>query len=163
MNPRFITAAENASLDIIHVGVTLTNDQILALPTDGFVLVPPTETTGYATLPTQAPWPLVAVATLDLRSGNAYTNVSNDAFLTIAVGDTGDVTVLKSNFYSFLNASTGQINGQQFFPNAGVTFIDSSFQDNGLVLFTDSTLGNFTGGDPANTLTVSVYYRTVNL
>lgn len=159
---------------LLTATVTLDNDQIKALPTTPVVIVPATEVLDYVGMPTELPVPFMATMTFDTSAG-AYTNVTTDhvPYFIVAFGadwswsatvrtielipDSADVK------FAWLppDTQTGVLSPDF---TAAETFGADSLQDNALVVACNNgASGDFTGGNAANTLKVTVYYVVVSL
>lgn len=152
--------SSGASSAVLHATLTLTNAQILTLPTAAVEIVA-TPGSGNIVVPY-----LIAVSK---TLAGAYTNVDSGANLAVAYGGTvsGGLTCLlvaNSDSAIFTSASANK----HWLAPIGANF--SGFQqlappDNGdprntnlMVTATNASAGNFTGGNAANTMEIQVYY-----
>lgn len=152
--------------------VTLTDSQIQTLPTIPVEIVA-APGSGKMVLP------LYGVASLDWTAN--YTNINTAARLFIATTNAqnlilGDLVELVGNANVSGLLAFGA-DALAFFPPRVVSNIDGSytrgvgggwatsdFNDDGLSIgAANGGAGNFTDGDPANTLKVTVYYTVVDL
>jgi hypothetical protein len=152
--------------------VKLTNAQVLALPTTPVQLVA-APGAGKVLIP------FLAVFYLDWTAD--YTNIDAHAVLKVGYSPTGSLTFLVA-FVEIANsgvsgvlaegASNYAVLGPTAIANGASSFVvavsgsnDEPGQTNVALLLaaTNALAGNFTGGDPANTLQVSVYYNTLTL
>ncbi len=176
VNPAEIVEDDGGSSLLKTATVTLTNAQIKALPTTPVVIVPATEVLGYSGFPTTIFLVSKALLRLDCSAG-IYTNVDNDSNILLCWGsdastDIGiaaairdDTTSTPSIFpstFDFIGGSDPTKAVASFLLSEGF-FLTDGLQDNAVALFIHNTLGNFTGGNAANTLKVTVYYMVVDV
>lgn len=155
---------DRGGVNFLHQAtVLLTDAQIKALPTANRIVVPATETLNYTGNPTQLLLPVMVTASLS--SVGAYTNIDASALVAIYWGDQ-DVpitSVLGSNlntaqFRSIVWPFLGGPVSEGF----GINLTDSLFDNSIRISASNAAAGNYTGGDPLNTLTVSVAYYVLN-
>jgi len=163
-------------LTVLQKTITLTDEQIKALPVSPAVIVPATETLDYTNPITSVPVLMQAVIATDFSAGG-YSNLDSNSFLTIALGsdysmdasmlleiggsDFGSASrrVLFTLGPSVFAASPGFL-GTGGPPVVGFTTNRASFKDNALALAIGNVGGALTGGHPNNSLTASIaYYR----
>lgn len=149
--------------------VVLTDAQIKSLPTTPVVLIPATDTLGYSGTPTQLVVPVFACAIANFVTG--YTNVDSQATMRIAFGSdwSADVsagtrvspfTAVGSRFYPFIGEASAV--GDILSPE--VSTLTDGLEDNAIALACNNQInGVFTGGNAANTLTVTIIYLTVDV
>jgi hypothetical protein len=150
--------------------VTLTDAQIKANTVTPVVIIPATETLNYSGFPATVPKIISACVILDARAG-AYTDISvNGGVLFLALGsDAGGPTI--SGSATIAGAAsiapvgiTAQAEKQMlnFIVGDNVTLADDGTLDNGISIYmlNDTPLS---GGNPANTMKVIVYYIVVDV
>lgn len=150
--------------------VILTNDQIKALPTTPFDVVPAPG----------ADKTLVFFGALFRRSdtGFAYTNVNADAYGGIGYGvDNVYVSAIVANDSGALEFSlTDLLNSSlmetlwpldartpSWYNKMNNQGADEYSVNQPLVFWCSNSDGDFTGGDPSNTLTITIFYAVVDL
>lgn len=185
--------ADSGIIIVQRVTKTLTDAQIKTLPTDWqanapVAIIPPTEPAlNYLTPASRLFVPLFAFAALDNGAG-VYGNMRGDGKvvrlrlvwgrdwsisvgalmgLTTADATTGLIALKEENFASLLLGGGGQPRFSVFTLPGGMmdgTQNGASLNDNGLYIIADNGAdGAFTGGDPANTLNVTVLYAIVDV
>jgi hypothetical protein len=157
---------------IFFASKTLTDAQIKALPTTPIVLVPPTEVINYTGLPTKLQLPLFGFSIVTNLTG-AYTNVDAAVNWFINLGSDNSFTFstgLQGNgvagFGGVAWYAPSQLTGSAANDptRASANNLDSSLLDNAIVLAVNNQGdGNFTGGDPANALHVTVFYTIIDV
>jgi hypothetical protein len=147
----------NAGASIQSATVTLTDAQIKALPTTYIEVVAAPGIRKMLVLQS-------ALIQFYISGGN-YTNVDIGSYLIIGYGDWAvDASSIvlfsgsENNLFSVLTtAQDGDL-------TAGyLTAGNNTLQENIALKVISSNSGNFTGGNPANTLKVTVYYVVVDL
>lgn len=178
--PMFQSIQNNISSgdEFMQATVTLTNDQIITLPTSLVVLVPATETLGYSGVPTQLPLPIAAFARLN-NSAGAYSGLDAGIKFILCWGEY-DVNVMEADAVALDDPTPGR--GYRFIPfrtnvssesptdphsHSIVQFVSNlglngSFGDNSLRIYL-SNGDNLADGNAANTLTVTVIYAVIDL
>jgi len=153
--------------------VTLTNAQILALPTTPVVVIPATQTPNYGTDLTAAP---IVVGGYVLLSNYvaAYTNVDPTAALGLTMGsDLGSgigmvggllapASLLESGD-AFLRIIGADYEPTNTFPALAphVFAFTHNYFDNAIVVYIDNAAaGNLTGGNVANKMVIRLLYVT---
>lgn len=160
---------------------TLTNAEIKALPTTPIVVKPATETLGYVGAPTQLFMPASAYATIDTSAGG-YDEPDPTVFMTIGIGsdwsdDATERTNISNSFVLGWGGDLGKamipfiaprtsvsVSGNQEVASVvpSVKRLTGNYQDNALVLAcANGELGDFTGGNVANSMTVVVTYIVI--
>lgn len=157
---------------ILTVSKTLTNAEILSLPTTPVVLIPATQTLNYSGTPASLPIPVTALVSCPAATAN-YTNADATFVFRLVWGSDYSLDVA-----AILNAT---LNGERVpsaYPVVGVTELNvfsspnlglaqqssGTFFDNALALAAkNGALGNLTGGNAANTLRVTVAYFVATL
>ncbi len=159
---------EGEVLAIQSKTVTLDDDQIKSLPTTPVEVVP---------APGEGKRLLIVAATLLLdNTANPYTNVDDNALFQIRYGTSGE-----ASFYFDLQFSMKHPNAQPVIADAGIFSITDTgsrygnspygWQDyrDGIenksfsLTAINGSSGDFDGGDPANSLKVTVYYAVIDL
>lgn len=156
--------------------VTLTNAQILALPSTPVVVVPATEVLGYVGMPTTVPLVMHGVLQWKVYGGVDYANITAGSFLGLFLGsDAGNGNPMPMDALEFLN-STGDYLGQAqmqcgarqtdaVFSNkvaAQPVTLLNSIQDNAISIWAQSNVGDFTMGHADDELIVTVLYKIFN-
>lgn len=172
--PKGAVSMDGAGVAVLSVMVTsvltLNDAEIKALPTTPVELVP-------APGPNMLLAPVLCVAAKDFAVGYTNVGVSNTGLLFAYDGNTSGTfragTILETN-YGFFGAGTIEQfpvplgayedgNGAAF-PAGGTDLRDTAIFAQALNFDGSSTpLGDFTGGDPANTLKVLVAYAVFDL
>ncbi len=164
--PRWISAGEYVERegDTQIASITLTNDQLITLPTTPIVIVPATETLGYSGFPTSFPVIVGATVVLDAAEG-AYGNVSDGGHFYISIGSDGSWSAFEPIYfttdealmpvYAPISSEANKVFYQ--FSATGGFFSTDGLQDNAIAIGAINT-GNLTDGDSANTALVEVHY-----
>lgn len=152
--------------------VTLTAAEILTLPSTPVELVAPTEILDYGSPPSSLPFPLMCNGWL--KMSEAWDNVGNPVFLDLCWGS--DYSSLIGRAVEWLTTDPPGFNsyGNGAFSRSGngdwaIPFVlapnpfgGAGYQDNGIYVAVSQngspTLGDFTGGDPDATLTLTTFY-----
>lgn len=151
----------------------LTDADIKALPTTPFVLVEPTETLNYSGLPTQLQVPLFVIVRVVNSTGD-YTNINALCLTNINLGSDNSLTFSPPmggseifndlGFATFFSqpARTGDASGDPILPFFNT--LTDALLDNAIVLAVNNQGdGNFTGGNAANRIRVTVLYTIIDL
>jgi hypothetical protein len=158
------------SSPLLVASATLNNAQIKALPTTAIQIVAPTEVLDYEGFPVSVPVPVVAIISSNLWS-TSYGNNDTNRWGLFYGSDRSAGPIITS----ILNSDFAQDGGKMFYilGAGGVTSADplegmyqplyGSLLDNGLYLGVISFIGDMTGGDPANTMKVTVLYYVYTL
>jgi len=168
--------------DWMKASITLNNAQIKTVVTP-YVIIPATETLNYSGVPTQIPLPLSVIIRIDNGAGG-YINVDGAAQFVIALGSdwsmnfmnvraggldsaSGCRIYIPEYLYDYTNGVPTPAEGVSHFHNistvGGLDF-DGGLQDNALAIVLDNlSAGDLTGGDDANSLTVTVLYDIIDL
>ena len=144
-------AVNGASVQTVYSQTaTLTDDQIKALPTTQVEIV---------AAPGAGKIIIPLFGGSAVLTGANYTNKSSDALLSVSMA--GFV------FYSYEIASLVDFGEDAFLPfivaTANLPETTALMANEPLMITVDNTLGNFTGGDPANTLKVTVLYTVIDV
>lgn len=152
---------------LVHqASVTLTDDQIKALPSVPVAVVAPTEILNYAGNPTQFFLPVSGAAFLTKPNNNGYGNVDAPNLILAWGSDWSTSIGLAAEWQEIGTAAPilGPITGAfsdaldwlLTFIMGPSTFGDGSIQDNGIFVLIFNDFGDLLGGDPDNTLKVSL-------
>ena len=160
--------------------VTLTNAQVLTLPTTPVRVVQPTVHLNYSGAPPAIPYLLGAVVILN-NAGGLYTNVGTPCVITFGIGSDVSFNVCDA-YRQGATASGGAIpdfdtdavtefsavqSTDHIFTFAApsrlsfTTLKDQIFDNAIVVSLGNAGLGNLTGGHAANSMTVTAYYQTL--
>jgi hypothetical protein len=151
-----------STVAVLSRTVTLTNAQIKALPTTWPELVP-------ALGAGKAISFISAIAWLDAMAG-AYTNVDASATLQVCIASVGstvpdsvpdllgdDSDVYAMDFVPTLFVSGGLVTSNSYYSRSTVDNVPVQ------LVGSNASNGDFTGGNPANTLKVTVLYSVIDL
>lgn len=162
---------EAGVVTIFSQTVELTDAQIKTLTTVPVVIVPATEVLNYSGLPTKLPLPLAFTVSLNTLAG-AYTNLDGAAFYVLAIGSDWSLNGMESDqnqmaslqnviriigvANSFRRELLSDMIGPLAIQNGGL-------QDNALAIALHNASGEVTGGNPANSMKVTVLYTVLDV
>lgn len=156
--PKWITAAEVEVEELIHrTSVTLTNDQIIALPTDAIEIIP---AIGDGSL-------IVPISIiLDTRFVDDYT-VDTAAYVFVNSGLQSILQIDDAN-YAFFTPGGNQIWSTvgfgAFLTSPSLQVFTSSAGNNHISIAANNNGENpFSGGNAENTMRISIYYTVVDV
>lgn len=159
------------AVTVLSQSITLTDAEIKTSPTVPIVIVPATEVLNYSGLPTRLPLPLVFSVSINTLAG-AYTDVNGAAFYVLAIGSDWSTNGLEAdqNLMAPLQNSARVVGATNSFNQEIVsTLIEplkiqaGSLQDNALAFALQNFAVNLTGGDPANSMKVTVLYTIIDV
>lgn len=168
ISPADIARWDDGASLIKTATVTLTNDQILALPTTPVVIIPATEVLNYSGNPSKLFYVVKAYAILN-AAGGTYSNCNITGTLQLGWGsDFSNPIAISAQVYGPGLQGTGIGHGATFeafsFFIAEVSLQNDATYDNAIVIKADNAGdGNYTSGHPANTLKVVVHYFEVDI
>lgn len=154
-----------APADILVATATITNDQILSIVSTPAQLIAPTEHPNFVGQPSSWLLPIAVVLDCDFTAAE-YTNVDAGMLLYVVVSADWELTML-TYFHHGAQASASFAFGNvkpHYVPFLGPPYWDGDnpnggIADNGLYLaVSNSGLGDFTGGDPANQIKARIFY-----
>lgn len=155
---------EATEVTIYQASVTLTDAQIKALPTTSVPILAPTDILGYSGAPGSLFMPTLAVLQMNVADETrSYTNVDDAAAVILAWGSDQSWNIMDlSHITEPVLLGTDEPRAVRFKEVADASALlalDGLLEDNGLHLVaTNGAAGNFTGGNAANTLKVTVWY-----
>lgn len=162
--------------------ITLTDDQIKDVSTP-YVIIPATENLDYTGVPTQVPLPITVIIKLD-NNAAGYSNIDPDARFIIVWGSDWSTDLMEvraqllevqslAHIYQplplvrkTLPADPDPDNPHLHYLNNELSSfqMDGGLQDNALALvLKNGSSGDLTGGDPLNSLKVTVFYQPLDL
>lgn len=161
----FVQASGGGS--ILVASVTLTDAQIKALSTNpsGFIELVPAPGVGKAISL------INAVLYFDI-DGGAYTNIDADCALLIGYGDWATAASIlsrmpsDSNYRAAYLTPAAYVDGRPAWPDSLTYYPDNYYNFENVplkIVASNGSAGDFTGGNAANTLKVTVYYVVVDL
>lgn len=151
--------------------VTLTDAEIKALPSVPIVVVPATQVLNYSGLPTELPLPLAFIVSLSNTVG--YGNVDGAASYVLAMGSDWSLDAMQSdaNLMAPPQDSVRIIGIANSYHSTLVSgmivpfrVLAGGIQDNALaIVLNNGIAGDLTGGNPANSMTVTVLYTIIDV
>lgn len=160
--------------------LTMTNAQIIANDTP-YIIVPATQSLGYAGAPTTIPVPLSVTVVLNNAAG-AYGNVDGDPVYRVVIGSDWSIDLMEVAASGLNSAGGARVSFPQYIQRktAGASPADphthssltvmsgfdltDGIEDNALAfVVANQSAGVFTGGHASNTLKVTVIYQVITL
>lgn len=166
--------------DFMQTSKSLTNDDIIHLPTSLFTLVEATETVNYSSVPNTLPIPMEIIIRVDSIAG-AYTNVDANARWSVWWGgmDFEIMAMHTTNLDSASSARIYRLRPSNIFTSSSapdnphfheiVSYIDGFNLDGGLLdnsirlSISNGSLNDLEDGNVANSMSVTVVYAVVTL
>jgi len=150
--------------------VTLTDDDIKALPTTPFIVVPAPGVGKtlmfFGAFKLLGPVPITAYENID---PDGYAGIGfgvDNTYLSAIVANDSGASLTELN--SFLGASAHALMplDRQFAPwhNAKTNYGNAAdYENQPMIFWCYSGLGDFTGGDPGNSMTITTFYAVVDV
>lgn len=158
------------------VQAVLDNDQILALPTTPYVVVPPTEVLNYSGVPVELFVPIIGIARVAVHQGD-YANIDGACIFGFNFGSDNSFTYSTQTLAGSAADILNTVGGVGFFsPStlagsaagalnlASTNTLNDALLDNAVVFAClNGGSGDFTGGHANNQLKLTVLYVPVEI